>query len=225
FKVVYWIRDNFVSDPTDMTISIEKMLTDDFLEEAKQKYTDMGEKYNKGDTTYFAIVDTEETIVSGIQSLFYPFGSAITEPNYGITLNARASSFVLDKNHVNSLKPKKRPLHTLSAMIIEDENRTMALGLSGGHFRPQLHAEIYANIFHYGMDVQEAIEHPRFIWHLWTDKLELEEGFDLDGLKNYDIKIVPYPSRLGVVAAAEIINDKVRAGYCDIRGDGIPIGL
>ena len=225
FKLVYWIRDNFVSDPRDMRISIEKMLSDEFLEEVKQKYTSKEEKYAKGDTTYFAIVDKEGILVSGVQSLFYPFGAAVTEPNYGITLNARASSFSLDRNHVNSLKPRKRPLHTLSAMIIDEEARALALGLSGGHFRPQLHAEIYANIFYYGLDIQEAIEHPRFIWHLWSNKIEIEEGYRVDRLSNYEAKVVPYPSRLGIAAAAEIINNKLRAGYCDIRGDGMPIGI
>jgi len=96
---------------------------------------------------------------------------------------------------------------------------------SGGHFRPQLHAEIYANIFYYGLNIQDAIEHPRFIWHLWSNKIEIEEGYSVDRLSNYETNVVPYPSRLGVAAAAEIINDKLRAGYCDIRGDGMPIGI
>ncbi|MEM1703422.1 MAG: gamma-glutamyltransferase, partial [Zestosphaera sp.] len=81
-----------------------------------------------GDTTYFAVVDSEGAIVSGIQSLFYPFGSKITEPTYGITLNSRASSFNLIPNHPNSLAPLKKPLHTLSAMIIVVRDREMGFG-------------------------------------------------------------------------------------------------
>ena len=44
------------------------------------------------------------------------------------------------------------------------------------------------------------------------------------GLEGYVLKKRPYPSRLGVAAIVEV-KEGVRAGYTDIRGDGIPIGL
>jgi len=93
-------------------------------------------------------------LVSAIQSLFHSFGSGITEPTYGVTLNNRGSSFTLDKGHANSLQPLKKPLHTLSAVIVSDPEGELVFGLSGGHFRPQLHYEILTNIYHYGMDLQ-----------------------------------------------------------------------
>ena len=74
------------------------------------------------------------------------------------------------------------------------------------------------------MRPQEAIEHPRFIWHLWSDLVEVEEGYDIEGIEGYVFKVAKYPSRLGVAAAAEI-KGKVRVGYTDIRGDGVPVGL
>ena len=129
-----------------------------------------------------------------------------------------------DKNHVNRLEPLKKTLHTLSAMIIVDYSRVIALGLSGGHFRPLLHAQLVTNILDYGLNIQEAIEHPRFIWHLWSKKVVYEEGLNVEGISNYEFTKRPYPSRLGVAAAVEV-KGKVKAGYTDIRGDGIAIGL
>jgi len=227
FKIAYSIRDSFIGDLRYMNVSLDELLSEEFLSRHRDDIIKLNQVKGDGDTTYFTVVDSEGTVVSGIQSLFYPFGSKVTEPTYGITLNCRASSFVLNVNHPNSLAPHKKPLHTLSAMIVVDTetNRTLSLGLSGGHFRPQLHAEIYFNIFKYGLNTQEAIEHPRFVWHIGSDLIEFEEGFEevrIEGVKTSKVK---YPSRLGVSAAAEILPNKVRVAYSDIRGDGLPLGV
>jgi gamma-glutamyltranspeptidase/glutathione hydrolase len=222
FKTVYKIRDSYVGDPRYMSIGVDELLSTDLLRgSAPGQSVGHG---GGGDTTYFAVVDSEGTIVSGIQSLFYPFGSKITEPTYGITLNSRASSFNLLPNHPNSLAPLKKPLHTLSAMIVVTKDREMAIGLSGGHFRPQLHAEIFQNIFKYRMNPQEAIEYPRFVWYPGTNLVEFEEGFEEGVIEGHVLRRVKYPARLGVAAVAEI-KEGVRAGYVDVRGDGLALGL
>ncbi len=232
-RVAYRIRDQYITDPRYMRVSISELLSHKFIDGLKEELRKVLEEeieegessVSGGDTTFFAVADSEGWIVAGIQSLFYPFGSYVTEPTYGVTLNSRASSFSLTLDHVNCLEPGKKTMHTLSAMIVVggDED-VLALGLSGGHFRPLLHAELLTNIIDYGMDPQEAIEHPRFIWHLWTRKVDYEEGYSTEGLRNYELRKLAYPSRLGVAAAVEL-KGKVIAGYTDIRGDGIPVGL
>lgn len=222
FKTVYKIRDSYVGDPRHMRVDINELLSTDFLRSSVA--SQQGARSSNGDTTYFAVIDDEGTMVAGIQSLFYPFGSKVTEPVYGITLNSRASSFNLFSDHPNSLAPLKKPLHTLSAMIILAKDREMALGLSGGHFRPQLHAEIFQNIFKYKMNPQEAIEYPRFVWYPGTNIIELEEGFEEGVIEEYALRRVKYPARLGVAAIAET-KDNLKAGYVDVRGDGLALGL
>jgi len=126
---------------------------------------------------------------------------------------------------VNSLQPLKRPLHTLSAVIVSDPEGELAFGLSGGHFRPQLHYEILTNIYHYGMDVQRALEFPRFIWHPSSALVEVEEGLKIpEGFGGFTFRYVKYPSRLGVAAAVRRVGG-VLSAHCDIRGEGIPLGL
>ncbi len=223
FQKGYAIRDKFITDPERMEVGVEELLRMDLNSAggtSKRQY--MG-----GDTTFFSVIDNDGCIVAGIQSLFYPFGSFVTEPYYGITLNARASSFSLDPRDINRLEPRKRPLHTLSAMLVEDDvkGEVKSIGLSGGHFRPQLHAEILTNIVDYGMDPQEAIEHPRFVWHPGGREVDLEEGYEIPLIKNYRFSLKPYPSRIGVAAIAEIRGNGLRGAYCDIRGDGLPSGL
>jgi gamma-glutamyltranspeptidase/glutathione hydrolase len=223
FLKAYAVRDMFVTDPARMQVSVEELLRMD-LDVTNVRY---GNQFLGGDTTFFSVIDSDGCVVAGIQSLFYPFGSFVTEPYYGITLNARASSFSLDPRNINRLEPRKRPLHTLSAMLVKDDARgeVKSIGLSGGHFRPQLHAEIFTNIVDYGMHPQEAIEHPRFVWHPGRKDVGLEEGYEMPSLEEYRFSLKPYPSRLGVAALTEVRSNGVRGAYCDIRGDGLPAGL
>ena len=224
----YRARDSYVTNPDHMEVSVEELLSKEFIRRLREEFNgaspdSLGCVGGGGDTTFFAVADKEGFLVAGIQSLFYPFGSYVTEPHYGITLNSRASSFSLDPRHVNRLEPRKRTMHTLSAVIIEDGERELVLGLSGGHYRPLLHAQILTNIIDYSMPVQEAIEHPRFIWEVGTRKVVMEEGLE-PSIKGFNVSIRKYPSRLGVAAAVEV-KAGVRSGYCDIRGDGLPVGL
>jgi gamma-glutamyltranspeptidase/glutathione hydrolase len=221
FKKIYSIRDKYVGDPRYMEVSVDDLISNDFLNSYGDVDAESGE-CSDGDTTYFAVVDSEGNILSGIQSLFHPFGSKITEPTYGITLNSRASSFTLIDGHVNSIEPGKRPLHTLSTPILIGEDRVIAHGLSGGHFRPQLHTEIISNMLIYGMDPQDALEHARFVWVPGKDKVIVEEGFVIPPMK--DVEMVKYGSRLGVAALLVSYHDSIKCGCVDIRGEGLAIG-
>ncbi len=227
--IAYKVRDRYITDPKYMTVNVDYLLSREFSEKIKEESKNSStinvheNSSRSGDTTFFAVAGNDGWIIAGIQSLFYPFGSYITVPSYGITLNSRASSFSLREDHVNRLEPLKKTMHTLSAVILEDYDRVMAIGLSGGHYRPLLHIQLLTNIVDYDMHPQEALEYPRFIWHLWTNRIEYEEGLKIR-LPGYSLVERPYPSRLGVAAIVEV-KGKVKAGYTDIRGDGLPIGL
>lgn len=229
-QVAYRVRDSYITDPRYMKLPLDYLLSSRFIEVLRDEvrrgiHRSIEGAYRPGgDTTFFAVADRDGWIVAGIQSLFYPFGSYVTEPRFNITLNSRASSFSLDEGHVNRLEPLKKTMHTLSAMIVEDNDRVLAIGLSGGHFRPLLHVQLLTSIVDYGLGVQEAVEYPRFIWHLWTSNVDYEEGLNTSGVKGYVLRKKPYPSRLGVAAVVEV-KEGVRAGYTDIRGDGLPVGL
>ncbi|WP_069807376.1 gamma-glutamyltransferase family protein [Vulcanisaeta thermophila] len=219
YRVAYSVRDEYVGDPRFVEVPISKMLDLGFLR--SRGYGAGAPLSGTGDTTYFTVVDREGNVVSAIQSLYHHFGSLVTEPTYGITLNNRASDFSMEGP--NALMPRKRPLHTLSTVLVmKDGELKYSLGTSGAHFRPQLHTLFITNIVDYGMNPVEAIEAQRFLWD--RRNLIIEEGYDLSGLREPH-QVIGYPGRTGVASIMAVLEDKRKLLYSDVRGDGAALGI
>jgi gamma-glutamyltranspeptidase/glutathione hydrolase len=183
---------------------------------------EQGYSTGNADTTYFAVVDRDGNMLSVIQSLFHYFGSRIFPEACGFFLNNRASAFKLDGP--NKLEPRKRPLHTLSALLLErDGEMRAAIGTSGGEFRPQQHALFVTNLADYEMNLEDALAYPRFLLNP-DGRVMAEHGFtDLNSLGRH-IEVIEYPSSTGVAQGVEVF-DGTRKAVCDIRGEGLPLGF
>jgi gamma-glutamyltranspeptidase / glutathione hydrolase len=116
----------------------------------------------KGDTIYLTVVDRDGNIVSLIQSLYEGFGSGVVVDDFGITLQDRGGLFLLDPSHPDALAPHKRPFHTIIPAYMEKGTVHMGFGIMGGLNQPQAHAQFVSNIADFGMNIQSALEAPRF---------------------------------------------------------------
>jgi gamma-glutamyltranspeptidase / glutathione hydrolase len=114
------------------------------------------------DTTYLAAVDKEGNIASLIQSNYSAFGSGIVVNGMGFPLQNRGALFVLDPRHPNVLQPRKRPFHTIIPAFMERGDVHIGFGIMGGANQPLAHAQFVSNLVDYGMNVQAALEAPRF---------------------------------------------------------------
>ncbi len=114
------------------------------------------------DTTYLTVVDREGNIVSWIQSIFSNFGSGITVEGMGFTLQNRGAGFTLDPTHPNVLAGGKRPFHTIIPGFLEHGDVHIGFGIMGGPNQPMAHAQFVSNVVDYGMNLQQALESPRF---------------------------------------------------------------
>ena len=211
----YARRDEMLGDPRFSRIDLES-----FLDVGSLAAPTPG-TVRSGDTTSFAIADGEGNIVSGIQSLFQHFGSRVFVPECGIAINDRGAGFSMAGP--NKVEPRKRPLHTLSSLILERDGRPyLAIGASGADFRPTQHALFVTNSVDYQMPAEQNVAHPRFLWG-GGKTLLVEQGYELPGGDSFDVQSLPMPGRTGVCQAVEI-SDNYRKAVCDIRGDGIPAG-
>ena len=116
----------------------------------------------RSDTTYLAVVDKDGNIASLIQSLYDAFGSGVAVTGMGFILQDRGGLFTLDPNHPNALVPRKRPFHTIIPAFMERGDTHIGFGIMGGSNQPLAHAQFVSNFVDYGMNIQAAVEAPRF---------------------------------------------------------------
>lgn len=194
-----------------------------------------------GDTTYLCAADREGNMVSLIQSVSAAFGSGIVAGDTGVVMNNRAGrGFTLDQSHPNVYAPGKRSMHTLNAYLISNEQGVPVLvgGTPGGDGQPQWNLQGIVGLIDAGMDVQSAIEQPR--WTSWpgTDpstidnpfELRMESQFDhavLESLRSRGHNVVEQPVFGGGGAAQMIARDPetgLLIGGSDARVEGVSLG-
>ena len=114
------------------------------------------------DTIYLSAVDKEGNIVSFIQSLSGAFGSGVMVEDFGLMLQNRGALFLLDADSPDVLAPRKRPFHTIIPGFMQKGDVHVGFGIMGGLNQPQAHAQFVSNVVDYGMNIQAALEAPRF---------------------------------------------------------------
>src|SRR6185503_21369723 len=80
----------------------------------------------------------------------------------GFALQNRGALFTLDPNHPNVLAPRKRPFHTIIPAFMEQGDIHIGFGIMGGANQPLAHAQFVSNLVDYRMNIQGALEAPRF---------------------------------------------------------------
>ncbi len=215
-ELAYARRDEMLGDPKFGPIDLERFMRLDSTSNPSRQRS-LGER----DTTTFSVVDKEGNVVSVAQSLFHHFGSRVFVEECGLALNSRGAGFVLAGP--NKVEPRKRPLHTLSSLILDrGDGPKLALGTSGGEYRPVQHTLFVTNIVDYHMTLEQSIDHPRFLWS-GGKQVEVEAGYDLPQGTKYIFNQGPYPGRSGTCHGVEILSQS-KKGVCDVRGDGLPAG-
>jgi gamma-glutamyltranspeptidase len=135
-----------------------------------------------GDTTYLCVVDGQGLMVSLIQSVSSAFGSGIVAGDTGILLNNRVGrGYSLQDGHPNLFVPGRRTMHTLNCYLVADETGMPILvgGTPGGDGQPQWNLQALSALIDGGLDVQAAVEAPR--WTVWpgTDPHDLPSPYEL----------------------------------------------
>ncbi len=112
----------------------------------------------------------------------------------GFPLGTRVQTFFLDERHANALRPGKRPRTTLTPSIATRGGQPyLAFGTPGGDQQDQWTLQFFLNLIEFGMDVQEAIEAPRF------------------STAHFPSSFYPHGARPGVLRVENRIDEKVRA--------------
>ncbi len=168
-RLAYADLHRYDADPRFAKVPVHGLLSKDYARERAQridpnKANCAAEAGNPpfSETTYLSVVDREGNIVSLIQSNYEEFGSGITVRGMGFALQDRGALFSLDPASPNVLAPRKRPFHTIIPAFMEKGDQHIGFGIMGGANQPLAHAQFVSNIVDYGMNIQAALENPRF---------------------------------------------------------------
>jgi gamma-glutamyltranspeptidase / glutathione hydrolase len=160
----------------------------------------------RGDTTYLAVVDRHGNMVSLIQSNFAAFGSGLVADGTGFVLQNRGALFSLDPKSLNVLAGRKRPLHTIIPGFLTRGQERIAFGIMGGFNQAQAHAQFVANLVDFGLNIQAALEAPRFTKGTFAGcDVQMEDR-------------IPAETRKALEKRGHQI--EVRMGYSDAMGGG-----
>jgi gamma-glutamyltranspeptidase/glutathione hydrolase len=180
-RLAFRDRVAYAGDPDVVDVPIEMLLSDEHGAELRERIeaqaTGPAVASHGGDTTSFAVADGAGMLVSFIQSIFSPWGSAVLVPNTGVLFNNRMRGFSLDPASPNALAPGKRTVHTLNTWLLEREDGTwFAGGTPGADFQVQVNLQSIMALADWRLNAQWAIDAPR--WALLSEgQLGLEARF------------------------------------------------
>jgi gamma-glutamyltranspeptidase/glutathione hydrolase len=152
-----------------------------------------GTRHESPDTTHYSVVDGEGNAVSVTTTLNDSFGSHVTSASLGFLLNDEMDDFAskmgvpnmfgLIQGPANAIAPSKRPLSSMTpTIVLEDGKLRYVLGSPGGARIITTVGNIFLSAAEGGLNIQEAVDAPRFHHQDLPDKLYLEPGFNPDVL-------------------------------------------
>ena len=235
-KLAYADMAKYLGDPRGQQIPVATLISKNWAS-ARAKLIDpdhancdvhAGEIAGGSDTTYLTVVDRDGNMVSLIQSNYAAFGSGIVPAGAGFVLHNRGALFSLDPASPNALAGHKRPRHTIIPGFAQKGDTRVAFGIMGGWNQAQAHAQFIANIADFKMNIQAAVEAPRFTKYTFAGcDVEMENRFPGNArneltAKGHQIKVLgTFSSRVG--GGQAVLRDfttGVNYGASDPRKDG-----
>jgi gamma-glutamyltranspeptidase / glutathione hydrolase len=170
-KLAYADLQRYLADPRFAKVPVEGILSKKYAAEraasidpkrARCEPQPGNPKQYAGDTIYLSAVDREGNIASLIQSVYLSFGSGVVVEGFGFHLQDRGGLFEMDAAHPNALAGRKRPFHTIIPAFMEKGTTHIGFGIMGGLNQAQAHAQFVSNLVDHEMNIQAALEAPRF---------------------------------------------------------------
>jgi gamma-glutamyltranspeptidase/glutathione hydrolase len=233
----YGARGKYLADPEQVEVQVAELLSQKYADQLRNDIDPAAARHPEealnlqphSDTVFISVVDKDRNVCSFINTVFDGFGTAIATPKSGIVFTNRGQGFVLEEGHPNCIAPRKRPLHTIIPGMLEKDGKiVMSFGVMGGHYQAMGHLQFLTRVFDYGLDVQAAMDAPRFMVDPFTGEVEIEGAVpeavveDLRG-RGHVIDRAKRPIG-GSQAVAINWDNGVLTGGSDPRKDGCAIG-
>jgi gamma-glutamyltranspeptidase / glutathione hydrolase len=162
-------------------------------------------RHESTQTTHYSVIDADGNAVAVTTTLNNNFGSAVTATGLGFLLNDEMDDFAsklgvpnmygLIQGPANTIAPGKRPLSAMTpTIVLKDDKVRFVFGSPGGGRIITTVANIFLSAADEGLNIQEAVDAPRFHHQYLPDMVAMEPGFSnatVEGLRalGYQLKI------------------------------------
>jgi gamma-glutamyltranspeptidase/glutathione hydrolase len=247
---VYADRAKWLGDPDFVKVPLKELLDSNYLAQRMQnmqfekasKSLDIsaGEfpGYESPETTHYSIVDKEGNAVAITTTLNNSYGSKVFVGGAGFLLNDEMDDFSakpgvpnifgLVGTKANEIQPRKRMLSSMTPTIVtEGDKLRLVVGTPGGSTIITSVFQVMLNSLVFGMNMQQAVEYPRF-HHQWLPDLTRYEAKRFDEAQLGRLKAKGYElnatSSIGLVEGIYILPNGKYQGGADSRGDDTALG-
>ena len=189
------------------------------------------EEFDGGMTTHFAVADRDGNVVTVTQTLGGSFGCGGAMGDTGIFLNNMASFFELDEGSPNCIGPGKRVDFVVApTQTLRDGKFFLSMGTPGSFGILQTTPQFLLNVLEFGLNVQQAIDAPRFRYTTERN-VQMEEHYPVQlrremAARGHMVEVVEKWSMI-VGGAQGIMVDTEQGtfqGGADPRRDGFALG-
>jgi len=245
-QIAFHDRDRLIADPDFVKVPLARLVSKVYADERRQLLDPVralpwdrvpSSGSLAGDTVFVCAVDAHGHAAALIQSVYGMFGSGVVAGRTGVLLQNRSAYFSLDPAHPNRLEPGKIPLHTLIASLaFKGDALWQVLGCMGADGQPQIHLQAYTAMIDFGLDIQQAVESPRWLAGRFVigdprDLLNMEARFPaatLAELERRGHRVNRWPAWEELAGHAHGITIDAatgdRLGGSDPRSDGAAVG-
>jgi gamma-glutamyltranspeptidase len=245
-RIAFHDRDRLIADPDFVKVPLARLVSKAYADERRELLDPVralpwdrvpSSGSLAGDTVFVCAVDAHGHAAALIQSVYGMFGSGVVAGRTGVLLQNRSAYFSLDPAHPNRLEPGKIPLHTLIASLaFKGDALWQVLGCMGADGQPQIHLQAYTAMIDFGLDIQQAVESPRWLAGRFVigdprDLLNMEARFPaatLAELERRGHRVHRWPAWEELAGHAHGITidptTGARLGGSDPRSDGAAIG-
>jgi len=248
----YADRANYLGDTDFVRVPIAGLMSRSYAEQRRRdidavrasdsKTVGAGDPapYESPQTTHFTIIDPDGNVVSNTYTLNESYGSAVTVPGAGILLNDEMDDFTskpgvpntygLIQGEANAIVARKKPLSSMTpTLVLKDGKLWFAIGSPGGATIINTVLQVIVNVVDFGMNLQEAVDSPRF-HHQWLpDKIDWER-FEFsrdtsDALEKAGYVFAAKPDTIGDAEGIMVDPQSgARLGASDPRRGGVAVG-
>ena len=192
-QIVLKNRRQFSADPDFINFNQQNLLSNKYIKSMLKNLNVSKDKIKinleDGGTTHFCVWDKNNNIVSATQSIGYQFGCGEIAGNTGLFMNDRTWWMAINKSP-NMIQPNKRCNIGHAPIIVFKNNKPyLTVGSPGGFGIIQYLFQVMSHVLNYGIDLQTAIDLPRFRVSNNFKDVFIENRFkSLTKNKNYNIK-------------------------------------